>query len=225
MRSGLLTHFFVLRITAGSKNDTVLRCEFVLIANLVGCSHADHAAFIVKDKVLDAHAEFEVDALFDSRLIQRINQTETGRSVKLVSTLPKSAGALADTVHYRRSLGLHPVQCVEYVVGILSDQRNVTDFIAAVIGLEGMPFGAVKECLRAALQVGFVFGFDVCHQLGVFFADGFFADCFNHSFLQCFRHRKGFLSVGVSCIKCRCAAKCVSADHRHLFQNQHVLNA
>lgn len=196
-----------------------------LLPTLSVASHADHAAFIVKDKVLDAHAEFEVDALFDSRLIQRINQTETGRSVKLVSTLPKSAGALADTdplqeIPWTASSAVCRVRCWNTVL-----TENVIRLYRRRYRSGGHAIRGSQECLRAALQVGFVFGFDVCHQLGVFFADGFFADCFNHSFLQCFRHRKGFLSVGVSCIKCRCAAKCVSADHRHLFQNQHVLNA
>ena len=163
MRSRLPTHFFVLGIAAGSQNDTVLGCEFVLIANLVGCSHADHAALVIEDKVLNAHTQLEVNALFDGRLIQRINQAETCRSIELVCTLPESASALADAVHHRRTFRLHPVQRIEYIVGILPDQRNLTDFVAAVISLESMPFRAIKESLRTALQVGFILGFDVGH--------------------------------------------------------------
>ena len=78
-------------------------------------------------------------------------------------TLPESASALADAVHHRRTFRLHPVQRIEYIVGILPDQRNLTDFVAAVISLESMPFRAVKESLRTALQVGFILGFDVGH--------------------------------------------------------------
>ena len=116
------------------------------------------------------------------------------------------------------------MKCIEHVVGILSDKRNLTDLVAAVISLKSVPFGAVEQSLRTALQVSFILGFDIGHQLGMFFADRFFADRLNHGILQRFCHRKGFLSVWVSSIKSRSAAECISADNRHLFQNQNVLN-
>ena len=224
VRSRFLAHFFVLRVAACSKNDAVLRRKFVLIADFVCCGNADYTAFIVEDKVLNTHSQLKVHALFDGGLVQRIDQSETCRRIELVGALPKSTGALADAIHNRRSLGLHPMKCIEHVVGILSDKRNLTDLVAAVISLKSVPFGAVEQSLRTALQVSFILGFDIGHQLGMFFADRFFVDRLYNCFLQCFGHRQGFLSVGVSRIKCRSAAECVSADHRHLFQNQHILN-
>ena len=114
----------------------------------------------------------------------------------MVSTLPESAGALADAVHHRRSLGLHPVECIQHVIRhTVLNQRNLTDFIAAVVSLQGRAIrGSRTKRLGTALQVSFILGFDVGHQLGVFFADGFFVDRLNDGILQCFRHRQA-LSV------------------------------
>ena len=62
-------------------------------------------------------------------------------------SLPESTCTLTHAVKHGSTELLHPVQRIKRVGGIGPDKRNMAHFVAAVIGLQSMPFRAVKECL------------------------------------------------------------------------------
>ena len=219
-----MAHFLVLAVTAGGKNHAVFALELVGITHFVAGFDA-HDFTIAVNEFLSTHTGDDLDAFLIGGLEQRFNESGSSGRVNLVCTLPKSAGTLTDSIHHRRTVLLHPMKCFKHIFGIGTNQGNMSHLVAAVVGLQGMPFGAVKKRLAAALQIRFVLGLNVGHQFGVIRVGRFFVDGLNDGILEGVRHRKQFLTFRISGIESAGAAKRIAADHRHLFQHNDVVFA